>query len=80
MSNDPDDSSNRRDTTLAFVLHSLQEHERNLDNLIDKLADISPQFDHIKELYARFEKVEAQVEKLEKEIKNLIYYFTIYKQ
>ena len=80
MSNDPDDSANRRDATLAFVLQSLQEHERNLDKLIDKLADITPQLDHVKERYARFENVEAQVDKLDKEIKKLIDYLTAYKQ
>jgi uncharacterized coiled-coil DUF342 family protein len=80
MSSDPspDDSSSRRDATLAFVLQSLREHEQNLDKLIGKLAELTPQIDHTRELYGRFDEVEARVGDLEREIKRLISYFAMY--
>jgi len=80
MSNDPspDDSSSRRDATLAFVLQSLREHEQNLDKLIGKLAELTPHIDYIRELYGRFDEVEARVGDLESEIKRLISYFATY--
>ena len=80
MSNDPspDDSSSRRDATLAFVLQSLREHEQNLDKLIGKLAELTPQIDQTRELYGRFDEVEARVGDLEREIKRLISYFATY--
>ena len=80
MSNDPspDDSSSRRDATLAFVLQSLREHEQNLDKLIGKLAELTPQIEHARELYVRFGEVESRVGDLEREIKRLISYFATY--
>ena len=81
MSNDsnPEDSSSHRDATLAFVIQSLKEHEQNLDKLIRKLAELSPQIDHTKELYGRFEEVESKVGDLEREIKRLSNYLAVYK-
>ena len=82
MSNDPspDDSSSPRDATLAFVIQSLKEHEQNLDKLIRQLSVLRPQIDHTKELYGRFEEIETRVGDLEKEIKLLTFYLSIYKK
>ena len=82
MSNNPnpEDSPNRRDTTIAFVIQSMKEHEQNLDKLIQKLTEIKPQMENTKELQARFEQIEAKIADLEKEIKRLTSYLAVYKK
>lgn len=73
MSDDPnpDDSSGQRDSTLGLVILSLREHEQNLDKLIGKLTEFRQQVDQIEDFRVRFEKVEASVAGLEREINRL---------
>ncbi len=49
-----------------------------MDKLIGKLAELTPQIDQTRELYGRFDEVEARVGDLEREIKRLISYFATY--
>jgi hypothetical protein len=80
MSNNPSpDGSNNRDSALSLVIESLQQHEQNLDNLIDQLSKLKPQIDITKKLSERFEKVEDRVECLGREIQHLTICLEIHK-
>jgi uncharacterized coiled-coil protein SlyX len=73
MSNEPNpgDPFRSNGATLDFILLSLKEHERKLDELIEKLNNIKPQTDSKKELYSRLEKLDCNVSYLERDIKQL---------
>ncbi len=78
MSSDfPSEDSEPSDSTMAFLIKILTEHEQNLDKMIDKLAGYVPQTEKAKELCRRFEKLEVGLGNLERDIKLIMSYFSV---
>jgi hypothetical protein len=69
------DNSNSKDKALEaldFIINVLKEHEESLDKSIDALATITEQMGDPSSLNGKVEKIEAEINSLQKEVANLI--------
>jgi len=69
------DNPNSKDKALEaldFIINVLKEHEESLDNSIDALATITEQMGDPSSLNGKIEKIEAEINSLQKEVANLV--------
>jgi len=61
---------------LDFIVNVLKEHEKDLDKLINELANVTEQMGDAGELNSKVEKVEGKIDMLQKEVANLVSYIS----
>jgi uncharacterized coiled-coil protein SlyX len=61
---------------LDFIVNVLKEHEKDLDKLINELATVAEQMDDSGELSGKVVKVEEKIDTLQKQVTDLIGYFS----
>jgi len=61
---------------LDFIVNVLKEHEKDLDKLINELANVTEQMGDAGELNSKVEKVEGKIDMLQKEVANLVCYIS----
>jgi hypothetical protein len=61
---------------LDFIVNVLKEHERDLDKLINELANVTEQLGDTGALNIKVESVEEKINNLQKEVTNLIGYLS----
>ena len=76
MSDNPS-SKDKSLETLDFIINVLKEHEQNLDESIDELATVIEQIGNTTDgLKGKVEEVEEKINRMQKEVTNLIGYLS----
>ena len=61
---------------IDFIVNVLKEHEKDLDKLINELANVTEQLGDTGQINSKVEKVEEKINNLQKEVTNLITYLS----
>jgi len=75
MTNDPNSDDNGI-RTVALIIDALQEHERNIDDSIDRLSEVMEQVAGLKELKSRLERAEQSLDAISRDIKKIATYLS----
>ena len=67
-------SKDRSFETLDFIINILNEHEKNLDELIDDLANVYEKIDKTDSLKGKIDSLEEKIDNLQKQVKDLAGY------
>jgi DNA repair ATPase RecN len=73
---DDANSDNRGFRTVALILDALQEHERNIDESIDRLSEIMDRVAGLNELKSRLERVEQSLDAISGDVKKIAAYLS----
>ena len=71
IDNNPDEHQQKRAVTIDLVILVLKEHERSLDNAINKLSQIPQRLDGINEINGRLDIINFNLDELFRDINQL---------
>jgi hypothetical protein len=71
IDNNPNEFPGKREVTIDLIILVLKEHERSLDEAINKLEQIPQRFDGIGEINDRLEVINCNLEQLSKDLNQL---------